>query len=263
MKRVYLILLPLIAFACQGSPIPEEIPPYNGETEDLAYQQVADEQARAVIKKAIEYAGGLEKFWSANQVSYSKDWQLLDASGAIERDVQQLHHIEFTATSFNIRVESKEGEETTITTRNKGQFERTVNGKTVEADKTTLASYLNSSTYPTFMPFALLDEGTTLTYKGIDTLASGQVVDVLQASYEQAENTTSNDIWKYFFDRETGAMPGCWVKTPDHYSYIENLSMQRVDSLLFYKNRESYRVDSLGNKLFLRATYEYNNFKVE
>ena len=94
---------------------------------------------------------------------------------------------------------------------------------------------------------------------------TGQVVDVLQVSYspEQHANHSSADTWHFYFDQENQNVVANFIESPDHFSLVENTSFQRIGGTLFYKDRKSYRVDSLGNKLYLRAAYTYENFRVE
>ena len=94
---------------------------------------------------------------------------------------------------------------------------------------------------------------------------TGQVVDVLRVSYSPAQhgNHSSADTWYFYFDQENQNVVANFIESPDHFSLVENISFQRVGGTLFYKDRKSYRVDSLGNKLYLRAEYTYENFLVE
>jgi hypothetical protein len=111
-------------------------------------------------------------------------------------------------------------------------------------------------------PFDLLGQGKNLEYQGITKLADGREVETVRV-IDGDPNDPSVDIWWYFFDRESFRIIGYRVKTSDHFSMVYNQEWDNSTGILFPKKRESYRVDSLGNHLYLRAKYDFRNYSKE
>lgn len=114
------------------------------------------------------------------------------------------------------------------------------------------------------IPFKLLDPGVQLQYNGITKIDQTDVY-VVQATYNPSasSNHSTPDIWWYYFDTSDYRVLHNKVKTSDHWAWIDNLTFDKSGSILFNKHRKSYRCDSLGNKLYLRAEYFYGNYKVK
>jgi len=234
----------------------------NVETTD-PFVHIEEEQARSIIRAAIEHAGGLEHWQAVQWLRYTKDFQLFTASGEVEKTFEQVHNYRWQP--LHIEIASTENDTLLQTVLQNGQYSRTKDGQAVNATQEALAKAVNTSVYVVSMPFKLLDPGAAISYQGEDTLADGRIVDVVQVAYnaEQHSNHSTSDVWTYFFDKDGPKIVANWVKTGDHFSLIENLSYERVDGILFNKARKSYRTDSLRNKLYLRADYLYDNYEVE
>ena len=225
--------------------------------------QNTDEKSIEIIDQSIKHCGGIKKWQDMKSLSYHKDFQLLDAEGNIEKDYRQTHSYKYNPT--HIHIYSIENGDTIITEYVNQTYSRSINGQYINTPQESIAKSINTSTYVIGIPFKLLDKGTLLTYDGERTLDSGQTVDVISASYDadKYDNHSSTDHWKYYFDKENRRVVGNWVQTSDHYSQIENLTFIEEGGILFNGRRESNRVDEKGNKLFLRARYNYYNYKVE
>lgn len=245
-------LLLVVFIACHS---PEPAPPVD------PYLHIQDLEARAILRSAIDHAGGLERWKSIKNLSYTKDFSLLHASGQIERDYRQTHHYQYDPVELSIL--SIENGDTVITVLSEGRYHRTVNDSLIQAEQAALEQAVNTSVYVVGIPFKLLDPGPGLHYIGTDTLEEFGVVDILEVNYANDPEESGSDIWRYYFDRPDRKVVANWVKTSDHFSLVENLSYTRAGGILFNQDRKSYRVDSLGNKLYLRADYHYDNFRVE
>jgi len=108
------------------------------------------------------------------------------------------------------------------------------------------------------------DPGVKLTYKGSKSY-DNKTVEVIEASYNADENKnhSTNDVWEYYFDKEDGKIIANWVQSSDHANIIDNNSFARPEGILFHKDRTSYRLDDEGKKEYVRAKYNYYNYKVE
>lgn len=259
MQYTLIFVLFFFLSACQPAPMQEEVAE---ETPDQ-FSHIEDEQARAILKAAVNYAGGLEAWRNINRLRYDKFFSLLSASGEIEKTFEQKH--DYTAKPKIIDIQSIENGTLTHTRLADNVYTQTADGEPTEKTQAAIEKGINTSTYVIGLPYKLLDAGAAVVYVGEKKMDTGQVVDVLQVSYNptQHANHSSADTWYFYFDKENRNVVGNFIKTSDHYSLIENTSFQRIEGTLFYKDRKSYRVDSLGEKLYLRAEYTYDNFLVE
>ncbi len=251
--KIVPVLLTVLCVACS---------PQNTATSD-PYAHIQDAQARAIIRAAIEHAGGVENWQAMQRLHYTKDFQLFTDSGKVEKTYEQVH--DYRWNPLHIEIASNENDTLITTILQNGQYNRIKNTKPVATSQEALAKAINTSVYVVSMPFKLLDPGAAITYQGEDTLADGRVVDVVRVAYdtEQHANHSTSDVWTYFFDKDGPKIVANWVKTGDHFSLIENQRYERVDGILFNKARKSYRTDSLRNKLYLRADYQYDNYELE
>jgi len=225
------------------------------------YDHIEDEKARSIIKASVENAGGMGLWESIKGLDYTKDFSLLEADGSVEKAFSQVHAYTYKPTVIDIK--SKENGELIHTTLKDGKYSRTKNGSPVDAGVAALTKAVNTSTYVIGIPFKLLDPGAAIKYDGEITF-NGKQVDVVQVSYNPTKNKNHStaDVWKYYFDKEDAKVVGNWVDAGDHANVIENLTFERVGGILWNKKRKSWRLDSLGNKLYVRADYSYDNYKV-
>lgn len=260
MKHFVLFLLISLLLVCAGCS-PTAATEVETAAEDV-YQHIEDEKARALIKASVEFAGGLERWNALKTMSYTKFFSLLDAEGEVEKVFDQLHQYQLDEGLIHIR--SVENGDTIITQQQQGEYTRTINGALQSIEDTKLIKAINTSLYVIGIPFKLLDPGAQISYLGQDTLAGGSVAEVIEVRYDAAAHTnhSTSDVWRYYFSTDEPTIVANWVDAGDHFSLIENLSFQRVGGLLWHGQRRSYRVDSAGNRLYLRAEYTYDNYEV-
>ncbi|RMG29648.1 MAG: hypothetical protein D6730_03545 [Bacteroidetes bacterium] len=251
-----LIWVLAMLLGCQSPPA---APP-----EEDSLSHIADTAARRLLHTALEAMGGLENWRKMRQLRFYKEYTLLLENGEIESQAQQWHTYTFLPEE---RIEiswEQQGAPHRILYQ-QGVPTKYVNG---QPDSTANASSLKntvlSSVFVVSLPFKLLDQGTNLSYLGFDTLANGQAVEVLQASYNPQQHAahSSPDTWQLYFDKEAHYLTAYLVQHADHYSYVENLRDTLVQGFRFPLERKSFRADSLRNLLYLRATYRYANYEV-
>ncbi|MEO0724768.1 MAG: DUF6503 family protein [Bacteroidota bacterium] len=260
MRHPLLFVLLVFLLACQSSPVQEVAE--QEETPDH-FSHIKDEKARNILEAAIDYVGGLEAWGNINRLRYDKTFTLFSASGEVEKTFKQIH--DYTTRPKVIDIQSTENGTLIHTRFADNVYTQTADGEPTEKTPAVIEKGLNTSTYVIGLPYKLLDPGAEITYAGERTMDTGLVVDVLQVSYSPAQNAnhSSADTWYFYFDQDNQNVVANFIESPDHFSLVENTSFQRVGKTLFYKDRKSYRVDSLGNKLYLRAEYTYENFLVE
>jgi hypothetical protein len=214
-----------------------------------------------LIGKSIEAHGGQNSWESLQSFSMQKESRLFMENGEIESFSQQ--EIEFRLSPFFETKMTWEKDSILhrlifdgIKTRywmgeNEIQNEGFLSSKKKDID----AAY-----YVMTKPFDLLDLGKNLTYIGLTKLPDGSEVETVKV-IDGDPNDSQTDIWWYYFDPETFRLIAYKAKTSDHFSLVYNLEWDNSTGILFPAKRESYRVDSLGNHLYLRASYSYRNYK--
>ncbi len=217
-----------------------------------------DKQSKAIIEKAIAYAGGQEKFDSLGNMHYLKEVIFYGEDGNQQSKNFELHSYDMTEASG--KIEWIINSVRTKISYTKDQLKYAKNGMYDASKKQDGINKLKASHYVLFMPWRLIDGNADIRYVGEKQLPNEEIlVDVLEVNYEN-ENP-DRDIWWYYFNKKTGAWEGNMVKHKDHYSYVRNLSMRDFKGIKLHGKRKSYRVDADGNILYLRADYNYQNYR--
>lgn len=256
---LYLICIVGFSYGCA---------PTNSNTENPeipnSFSHISDIKAKEILQKSIEAMGGLAKWEAKKSLAFTKDYQLLMENGEIENALFQHHLYTYKPRqSVNISWESKEGQN--MLSYIDGEPTKTINGSVDSIAKhQSLINTVLSSMFVVEIPYKFLDSGAEISYAGKDTLEDGTAVETIQIDYNpnNYDNHSTQDTWWAYFSEKDYRLTAYMVKHADHYSYVRNLSDTIVDGFTFVKERESYRVDSLRNLLYLRATYVYDNYKV-
>lgn len=262
--RATIVLAGLVMFliGCESNSPAEPQSQEHRAVED-PYAHITDDSARLIIRAAVEEAGGLERWRSISRLQYDKDFALLNSDGSVEKTYRQRHDYDYDAPLISI--ESIENGDTLLTTRSDKEIKRRINGEAAEVTATALVKSLNTSLYVVGIPFKLLDPGVALRYLGLDTLFDGRVGQVIEARYdaEANDNHSTSDVWRYYFGIDRPMVLANWVDAGDHYSLIDNETFVVAGDISWPEKRKSYRIDSTGSVLYLRADYQYDNYIVE
>jgi hypothetical protein len=252
------VLLLSIFSSCRPAASSEAVQPPD------AFAHIREPAARQLLQNAIQQAGGLEQWENKIDIKFKKYFALYDDAGQTEQATYQAHHYTYhPEEKINISWGGDSTHQQIIYER--GIAQKMVDGAPdTTAKAQALMNTINSATFVISIPFKLLDAGTNLTYTGKDTLEDGTPVEVLRAIYqpEKFDNLTTPDTWWHYYDAKDYTLVGYMVQHADHYSYVRNIGQTRVGGILFPTDRESYRVDSLRNKLYLRAKYRYDDYEV-
>lgn len=215
-----------------------------------------------LIKKAINASGGMASFENIRKLSYKKTFALLDSLGKVEKNFDQVHEYDFENKIFKIT--SIESEDTIVSNQNNTKYWRTKNGKIQEIDPGVIERSINSSLYVLAIPFNLTDRNVELEYLG-NKIIKQDTFEIIQANYDsnRFKNHSSSEPWRFYISKDNGLINHCWVQSSDHYNIVDNLSFTEVNGVSFYNKRKSYRSDSLGNKLYLRAAYRYYDYQFQ
>ncbi len=215
-----------------------------------------------VVKNAIHTAGTNQKWKNIASLSYTKKSKLLLENGDIESEVTQRHHYELRPQK-SIKITWVVEKDSFLIVHNDSISQKFKNGNLID-EGDTIKSSVNSSLYVIGMPFKLLDEGTVLSYEGLQTLNTIDTVHTINASYapKEHQNHSTQDVWWYHFEKNTGAFLSSLVYHEPTYALIENEATIKHEGLTFPKRRKSYFCDEFGKKLFLRAEFWYDDYVI-
>lgn len=255
MRLIWIIIALIGLWACQSE---------SSTTQDDTFDHIKDKKVRQLLKEATIAAGGRNIWNSKKQLSFQKYVALYDSTGTAEQENWQTHTYTYQPikkVEINWERDSAAYE---IIAKN-DQLQRLVNGGIdTSVSQQSLENTVLSATFVISLPFKLLDEGVQLSYQGKKQLDTGQSVEVLRAVYDATQNEqhSNQDVWELYFDASDHRMLGYQVQHDDHISYVLNESFHVVEGLVFPHLRKSYRVNENGERLFLRAAYEYKDFTV-
>jgi hypothetical protein len=210
-----------------------------------------------IVKRSIDYHGGIEAYHSLDCLGWNKTTRLLLEDGSLES--AQMQHQSYIGGDDpqTILQWSQDSSSHRITVgSNAAQYilDDMVFHQGEMADRA--RKMAQSATYVFFQPFKLLDQGTLLSYSGRMSFGDTLEVDVVRVSYK--DDTEDADIWHYYFTDE-GRFVANSVRHKGRISLIVNTEQRfhEPSGLLLHHKRKSYFVDSLFNIKYLRADYLY------
>ncbi|MFC3415092.1 hypothetical protein [Algoriphagus hitonicola] len=217
-----------------------------------------ERKAISLVEKSIAAHGGQSEWDVLEAIHFSKKTSLFAEDGSLEEELDQ--QIEFQLKpQYSGKMSWIKDSIAHVLEFDGKKIRYKMAGNQIQ-NSDFLASKkkeLDAALYVVGMPWKLLeDQSAKLIYKGIRDTALGEV-EVIEVDYGPGA-----DRWWYYFDAESHLMVGNEVQLEDHRSVIENLDFNQVDDFVFYGERKSYRVDSLGQKLYLRAAYQYGDYKL-
>ena len=208
-----------------------------------------------LLEKCIKAHGGLDNWNALNEFRYTKKVTLFTESKTIEKELFQTHKYHY-GPNLSGTITWKDSIKKEIRYEKDKAF-RVQEGINSPPDQTSLNTF-NSAFYVLNMPWKLKDPGAKISYIGVDTILNNQAVHTLKVEYPKA---IQQDVWKYYLDINDYHLVANLVQHGSTYSLITNDEMEWHKDLLWNSKRSSYRSDSLGNILFLRAKYVYEYIK--
>jgi hypothetical protein len=222
-----------------------------------------DKQAVSIIEKSIEAHGGWQAWEQVQSISMVREIWLFDESGEPESYVTQENTFRLKP-YFEAKMSwEKDGIAHKVTFD--GQKTQYWMGSNDIQNKGFLAAKkkdIDAAFYVLSKPFDLLDAGKVLSYEGKTELTGGLMMETVKV-IDGDPNDPSVDEWWYYFDPSSFELYAYKVKTSDHYSLVYNQGWDRTFGVLMPAQRESFRVDSLGNHLYRRAIYGYGMYDVD
>ena len=222
--------------------------------------QEMNTETQQLLNKVISQAGGIKAYQALNAYKYKKEFDLLDSLGNIEKSYQQTHEYQIDKSYYKLT--SIESGDTIVSIQNGNTFTRTINGQQSTADAKSIKKSIYSGLYAIQSPFNLLDQNVRLKNLGT-SIENKDTFHILEARYnaDLYTNHSSSEPWRYYVNNE-GVITHCWVKSSHHFNLVYNLNYERFEGVQKHHKRESYRIDSLGNKLYLRARYKYYDYQL-
>ncbi|TVZ56752.1 hypothetical protein OD91_2050 [Lutibacter sp. Hel_I_33_5] len=216
--------------------------------------------AKFIVEKSIEKHGGLKNWNSLKELSFDKKVILYNEKGIIESDVSQHQKFIFYP-KLSGKLSWKNKQDSMFIAYENNVIRKYINDSLV-TDSKELMKARNSffaSQYVIRQPFDLLNENVKLDYTGIVKLEDNKNAYEIKVAYKG--DSKLSDVWFYYFDVEDFKIIANKVIRQDHTSLVENITFNSSYYFTFNEKRKSYRLDSKGEKTFLRAEYYYSNYK--
>lgn len=227
------------------------------------YDHIADDQVRSILQKGISASGGLDNWKNGKAYTFNKETFLY-----LDNDSIEVHNNQI------VTIKNHPSLEGTIQWNNPSD---TVDTKIIYSDDKAV-KYIdnqpqdeasNSAARLAFLgshivmnlPFKLLDPGVDLTYGGQITMFD-KTVEVLVADYNKDQpNHDKTHRWWHYFDSDTYEYIGYKVYHPPTFALVENRASTVHNGISYSTDRITWRVDSLDQKEFIRAKFNYGGFK--
>jgi len=235
--RLGIILFTLIGLSnCQNEITTISTPPINPMT------RLPNNQAGEVVKKAIDYVGGWDKWANKKNFSFYKNIIQLDSTGKKIRTIRQLHQYRMQPNFAARMTWEKEGKKYVIV-NNGGQAWKYEDGKELTDDKSKKEAWNSSfgSNYVVSMPFKLTDPGVIMTYDGIDTLEGSKIVHSVKVEYEKGAGSSGGyHTWWYYFDKDTYDLVANYLDSGNSHSYTSYKTFSTINGIRMHELRHSH-----------------------
>lgn len=166
-----------------------------------------DDSARAIIDRAIRYAGGEEPWEQKKTLSFDKTSTSYDSVGNVVRELQQ--HFDYRIKpEFGAKVTYKL-HDTAVTLLHDGQKARKLYNGIVSNEQKDIDAAWNAcfgSQFVMCMPFKLKDPGIKAEYVGIMPLNDSTPAQVVKTSYREGAGSNPGHVWYYYFEPGTGKL---------------------------------------------------------
>lgn len=236
-----ILLIGFVAWQLIGYLLPDQTPTYTAQT---------------FLKAVSDQSGGKIPWDTLKKISFTKKFQLLDSTGHVEIDRSELHAYDFSRDNERLIQWKADNLIYNLVQRNEvlyqnknGQLDSTVTAQALQ-------NKLNAATFVLGLPFTLDTPDATLSYEGVQTFEDAK------AHSLKVTFNGSNDKWYLYYSEKALDWLGYWVHTSDHFSLVINESMTVVEGFTLSRKRKSYRTNAQKEKLYLRATYSYENYQI-
>ena len=211
-----------------------------------------------IIKNAISLSGGWNLYKEKQTFSFYKRIQHFDSLGKMQREVKQ-HHQYRLRPHFQVRISWEMDNHEYLIINTGRQSRKFKDGQILTDGKDNNEAWNTSfgSHYVMFMPFKLADPGAILSYKGVDTLAHGQVVHSVNVNYELGAGSSAGfHEWHYYFDTDSGGnLIGNFLDYGEGKSYTEYQTWQETAGIRLGEKRSVFAVNEDGEIGYMKTVY--------
>lgn len=219
--------------------------------------QPAYETAQELLTDVVKRHATINDWNTKKQLSFQKAFQLYREDGSVEIDRNEQHTYSYIPINKR-QIHWSQNEKNYVITAFKDSITQTINNALdTTATQEQLYAKLNASEFVINLPHSLQSPNATLDYEGTAKF-QGASCHVLRVNFKN-----SKDVWWMYFAESSLDWIGYWVKTSGHYSLVINEEMEVEKGFTLSRKRKSYRTDSLQNKTYLRASYEYSNYSID
>ncbi len=214
-------------------------------------ERLREDGAGAVVRRAIDYAGGWKAWAAAKTVEFSKTTVRFKADGSVEHKRVQ-HHRYGLKPRLHARIEWDE-DGNTIVLVNDGYHARKLIAGVVQKGEDAMNEARNAtfgSHYVFGMPFKLTDPGAQLVYLGRERLADGTEAQRVRVTYEKGVGDAGGlHTWTYYFDAKTGRLCANHLNYgPGQYDFTEYHDDADIGGMRVATRRLGYGADARGRQ---------------
>lgn len=208
--------------------------------------RLPNNQAGEVVKKAIAYVGGWDKWAVKKNFSFYKNITQLDSTGQEIRTTRQLQQYRLQP-SFAARMTWERDGKKYVIVNNGQQAWKYEDGKELTDDKSKNEAWNSSfgSNYVISMPFKLTDPGVIMSYDGLDTLEGNKVVHAVKVEYEKGAGSSGGyHTWWYYFDKDTYDLVANFLDYGNGYSYTSYKTFTNIGGIRMHELRHSHAANA-------------------
>ncbi len=220
-----------------------------------------DDSSRAIIDRAIAYAGGYNAWQQKKTISFDKKSISYDSSGKVVRQTDM--HLDYMMKpEFRAKLTYKL-HDTTIMLIHDGQKARKFYNGKMSAEQKDIDGAWNScygSQYVMCMPFKLKDPGIKADYVGQVTMKDGSPAQVIKTSYMKGAGSNPNHIWYYYFEPGTGKLLANSLSSKNNYwDFTRYEQFEKENGLLLPGVRIGYSADTLNKPGIMVSESKHSN----
>ncbi len=219
-----------------------------------------DDSSRAIIDRAIAYAGGYEAWQQKKTVSFDKKSISYDSTGKVVRETNM--HLDYMMKpEFRAKLTYKLND-TAIMLMHDGQKARKFyNGQMSDEQKDIDAAWNSSfgSQFVMCMPFKLKDRGIKAEYAGQVTLSDGTPAQVVKTSYTKGAGSNPDHVWYYYFEPGTGKLLANSLYSKNYWDFTRYETFEKSGGLILPSIRKGFAADTLNKPTRLvSVSTQYN-----
>lgn len=252
------VLITVLFFSCKQNAASEK------KESGQALPVSMDDSSRAIIDRAITYAGGEEAWQNAKTVSFDKKSISYDSAGSISRELDQ-HFDYMMKPVFKAKINYTLND-TAIQLMHDGEKARKYYNGKMSADQKDIDGAWNSSFGSQFvmcMPFKLKDPGIKAEYMGEVKLNDGRPAQLVKTSYIEGAGSNPTHKWYYYFEPGSGKLLANSLNWKDSlWDYTSYEQFEKSGGIMLPAVRKTYTADALNHPGKLTGESHHKNIEV-